>query len=194
MSEENEKQPEYDLKSVKLPYLSGLVMRLFTFLVESPLRIFITPVLFSNAGLTWLRKQRFDEKPTLYPVAFVDVKGTPAEEGLIKEIPHQSVDTDNGFHFNTIQDYNTAYQEGRIEPLEVANRLLEAVDSSDKAAKPLRAFIAVDREDVLRQAEAATKRIKNGERKPMAIRRQTTPVKPDRSLYMIPRSFLLARF
>ena len=164
MSEQTDKQPEYDLKSVKLPYLSGLVLRFFAFLVESPLRFLITPILLRNAGLTWLRKQRFDEKPTLYPVTFVDIKGTPAEDSLIKEMPYQSAVSDTGFHFNTIQDYNGAYQEGKIEPLEVADRLLEAIDSSDNAVKPLRAFIAIDREDFLRQAEAATKRIKNGEK------------------------------
>ena len=49
----------------------------------------------------------------------------------------------------------------------MAHRVLEAIESSDAATPPLRAFIAVNRKDVLRQARAATQCIQNGQ--PLSI-------------------------
>ena len=54
-------QVRYDLKSVKLPYLAGLPLRLFVGLLEGPLRGLLIPSLFESAGLAWLRRQHFDE-------------------------------------------------------------------------------------------------------------------------------------
>jgi len=54
----------YDLKSVQLPYLSGLPLRLVVGLLESPLRGLLLPNLLESAGVTSLRKQHFDEDPT----------------------------------------------------------------------------------------------------------------------------------
>ncbi|PIZ26200.1 MAG: amidase, partial [Chloroflexi bacterium CG_4_10_14_0_8_um_filter_57_5] len=59
-------------------------------------------------------------------------------------------------------DYAEAYREGKITPEDVAHRVIEAIVTSNAAEPPLRAIIAMDREDVLRQAREATKRIKAG--------------------------------
>ncbi len=67
-----------------------------------------------------------------------------------------------GFRFSTVQDYARAYREGKITPEDVAHRVLEAVVSSNAAEPPLRAIIAMDREDVLRQAREATLRFQEG--------------------------------
>ncbi len=62
---------EYDLKSVKLPYLAGGALKLFASLVEGPLQSALIPSLFESAGLTWLRKQHFEEAPTYLPFHYV---------------------------------------------------------------------------------------------------------------------------
>ena len=41
--------------------------------------------------------------------------------------------------------------------------MLDAIEASDAAEPPLRAFVAVNRDDVLRQAREATRRIANGQ-------------------------------
>ena len=46
----------YDLKSVKLPYLSGGLLRLFVSLVEGPLGGLLTPSLMQSAGIDRLRQ------------------------------------------------------------------------------------------------------------------------------------------
>lgn len=69
----------------------------------------------------------------------------------------------SGFRFATVQDYARAYRDGKITPEDVAHRVLEAIATSNAAEPPLRAIIAVDREDVLRQARESSQRIKDGQ-------------------------------
>ncbi|MBN2239272.1 MAG: amidase [Dehalococcoidales bacterium] len=158
---------EYDLKSVSLPKLSGIVLRLLVWLMESPLNGLIQNSLLEKAGISWFRKQQFDELPTFYPTydppMHIKEKATP-----LNDIPLTAKKkTEHGFRFNSITDYARKYQEGVTTPLEVAEKFLEAVADSEKGDKPLRAFIAIDRENVLKQAEESTQRYKQG--KPLSI-------------------------
>ncbi len=162
MSRQVNPQTEYDLKSVKLPRLSGLPLRLLVSIMESPLSGLLSPGLLRNAGLESLRKQTMDEPPTLYPVAASVEIASENEQVPENELPAQPASNVPGFRFNTTRDYARAYREGITTPSDIAHKLLEAIGDSDSPDRPLHAFIAVDREDVLRQAEEATERFKNG--------------------------------
>lgn len=162
MKNKTPQDPVYDLKSVKLPYLSGGMLRLFVQLVEGPLRSLLIPGLFKSAGITWLRKQHFDEPPTLQPVNYpgpiaVEPRAVPQHEW-----PSTPSLPGLGFRYSTVQDYARAYREGKITPENVAHRVLEAVVSSNAAEPPLRAIIAMLSEDVLKQARESTRRIQEG--------------------------------
>lgn len=153
---------EYDLKSVKLPYLAGASLRLFARLVEGKLGGLITPSLMNSAGVTWLRRQHYDEPPTLQPLYHTGrleqgPSATPADEW-----PAGSPAGGPGFHFATVADYAQAYRDGTTTPEAVAERALEAIRVSDEADPPLKAMIAVNREDVLRQARESTQRFQAG--------------------------------
>jgi Asp-tRNA(Asn)/Glu-tRNA(Gln) amidotransferase A subunit family amidase len=152
----------YDLKSVKLPYLSGGLLRLFAALVEGPLGGLLIPSLFESAGINWLRKQVIDEPPTIMPIHYADATADQSLSVPEKEWPRASAINTNGFQFATVFDYAKAYRDGRTTPEEVAAKLLDAIDSSNSSAQPLRAMIAVDRADVMKQAREATERIKDG--------------------------------
>ncbi len=151
----------YDLKSVKLPYLAGGVLKLFASLVEGPLSGLITPSLLESAGITWLRKQVFDENPTHHPIHFVGALQTEASAVPEKEWPREASHT-NGFQFVSIFDFAKAYRDGTTTPEEVAKKVLSAIRNSDKGDKPLKAFIAVNQDEVMRQARESTIRIKAG--------------------------------
>ncbi|MBK8780401.1 MAG: amidase [Anaerolineales bacterium] len=151
----------YDLKSVKLPYLAGGVLKLFASLVEGPLSGLITPSLLDSAGITWLRKQVFDENPTHHPVHFVGALQTEASAVPEKEWPHEASHT-NGFQFVSIFDFAKAYRDGKTTPEEVAKNILATIRRSDKGDTPLKAFIAVNEDDVMRQARESAIRIKAG--------------------------------
>ena len=106
---ENEKV--YDLKSVKLPYLTGGMLSLFASLMEGPLRLLLTPSLFESAGLNWLRKQNFDENPTHHPIHFTGALQKGASAVLDSEWP-RNASRIKGFQFASIFDFANAYQNG----------------------------------------------------------------------------------
>ena len=157
---------EYDLKSVKLPYLAGGVLKLFASLVEGPLQSALIPSLFESAGLTWLRKQQIEEAPTYLPIHYVgelQTKDAAIPEAQWPVTPSQT----RGFQFASIFDFAKAYRAGTTTPEDVAKKVLDAIEASDKSDTPLRAFIAVNRDEVMRQARESTERFKAG--KPLSI-------------------------
>ena len=161
MSNNRDATSAYDLKSVKLPYLSGTALRLFVKLVESPMQGLLMPSLLRNAGVTDFRRRHYDEEPTFYPL-YHHYPSTEESDTFSTSISTNTNADRNGFHFRTVQDYARAYREGHTTPTEVAHRFLKALDKSEAADPPLRIFIAVLRDDVLKQAEQATERIRNG--------------------------------
>jgi len=167
MDNKSEQANVYDLKSVKLPYLAGGLLKFFVALVEGPLGGLLAPNLLESAGINWLRKQVVEEAPTPQPIHF---SGAPATKDAAipqREWPKIAAAKASGFHFATVHDYAKAYRDGTTTPEEVAQKVLDAIEASNAADPPLRAFIAVNREDVMKQARAATERIKA--RKPLGI-------------------------
>lgn len=167
MNSERDQKGVYDLRSVKLPYLAGLPLRLFVALLDSPLRALLIPRLWRHAGLAWFREQCLDEPPTLLPIAFEGELASEAGSVPQDEFPGPPVRPGPGFRFATVHGYAKAYREGRSDPEQVAHRVLEAIQTSNAADPPIRAIIAVDREDVLNQAAAAAERIQAG--KPLSV-------------------------
>jgi Asp-tRNA(Asn)/Glu-tRNA(Gln) amidotransferase A subunit family amidase len=162
-----ENKSVYDLKSVKLPYLSGGLLKLFASLVESPLGGLLIPSLLESAGIAWMRKQVIDEAPTHHPIYHTGALATKDAAVPEKDLPRVAAVASRGFHFATVLDYAKAYRDGKTTPEEVAAKLLDAIEASNKATPPLRAVIFCDREDVMRQARESTQRIKAG--KPLSI-------------------------
>lgn len=157
---------QYDLKSVNFPYLAGGMLKLTASLLEGPLQGLLIPNLFETAGITRLRKQHFDEPPTNLPIHYTGVLQTdPASvpEALWPEKPSQG----KGFRFASIHDFAKAYRDGRTTPEEVAKRVLDSIAASDSSNPPIRAFIAINRDDVMKQASESTQRFKEG--RPLGI-------------------------
>ena len=157
----------YDLKTIKLPYVSGGLLRLFVSLVEGPLGGLLIPSLFESAGINWLRKQVIDESPTPQPLHFTGSHADKDSAVPEQEWPESSAVGSRGFHFATVFDYAKAYRDGKSTPEEVAKKVLDAIEASNSSTPPLRAVIAVNREDVMQQAREATQRIKEG--KPVSV-------------------------
>ncbi len=152
----------YDLHSVKMPYLAGPALRFFVALLEGPLGGLLTPGLLKSAGVTWLREQPIDEPPTTAPIHLTGTLSTEAAAVPEAELPQAAAAPGPGFHFATVYDYARTYREGTLTPEAVAAKVLDAIEASNRANPPLRAIIAVNREDVLRQAHEATERIRSG--------------------------------
>jgi len=157
----------YDLKSAKMPYLSGGLLSIFVSLIEGPLGGLLIPSLMKSAGVVWLRQQVIDEAPTHQPIHFTGTLATKDSAVPEKELPQSPIVNSRGFHFATVFDYAKAYRDGKTTPEEVAKKLLDAVEASNASTPPLRAIIAMDRDDVMKQARASTQRIKAG--KPLSV-------------------------
>jgi len=162
MTTEKTQETAYDLQSVKLPYLTGFPLRLMAAVVEGPLRGLVMPSLFQSAGMTDFRKRHYDDPPTFLPLHHAESPARPDARVPESQWPAAPPEPAPGFRFATVHDYARAYREGRTDPEEVARRALQAIRAGDAADPPLRAIIAVDEEDVLRQARESAERIRNG--------------------------------
>jgi Asp-tRNA(Asn)/Glu-tRNA(Gln) amidotransferase A subunit family amidase len=153
----------YDLQSVQMPYLAGSKLKLFLSALDSPARGALLGSLLKQAGVTWLRQQQFDEWPTFEPSAPVREPARQAYTLAPTQWPEQPAHQPDGWNFPTTFDFARAYRQGVTDPVAVAERVLAAITSSDQADPPLRAFIELNKEDVMRQARASAERLRKGE-------------------------------
>jgi Asp-tRNA(Asn)/Glu-tRNA(Gln) amidotransferase A subunit family amidase len=151
----------YDLKSVKLPKLSGTSLRLLTAIMESRFSSLAESSLLDKAGVLRFRTQQYDEPPTFYPTCGPG-NFSVADEYILPALPESPEPASNGFRFNSVTDYARAYREGKITPADIARKFLESASDSDTGGRPLRAFIALNQEDMLKQAEESSERFRKG--------------------------------
>jgi len=157
----------YDLKSVKLPRLTGGGLSIMAGALESGfLRALLMPSMLKSGGITDFRALSPEESPTVFPIAFSDKKAAP-EEGpdlkALNKIEGRAAATP----FRTARDYAAAYKDGKANPEDVAKKALEAIKNADAVNLKLRAFIAVNEGDVMQQAKASAERWKD--RKPLSV-------------------------
>ena len=152
---------QYDLESVKLPRLTGSGLRLFAAALDNAvLRPLLLGNLLKSGGITKLRAMQVNAPPTVHPLAFVaETAVAPPPPDLTAIAPQAAAASP----FQTIHDYAAAYRDGTITPEAVAEKVLAAIAASDEGDTPLHAFIAINREDVMTQARAATQRLQAGE-------------------------------
>jgi Asp-tRNA(Asn)/Glu-tRNA(Gln) amidotransferase A subunit family amidase len=147
----------YDLRSLKLPRLGTSALRVFAAALENPL---VGPMLVhrlkNDAGLSRIGTDKVDEAPTFFPMLSADERATPAlaRSAMPGEPP--------GFRFPGVDDFTRSYREGRTTPELVAERFLAQRDQSERDAPSLKAFIAVDPDDVMAQAKASGARWRAG--------------------------------
>jgi Asp-tRNA(Asn)/Glu-tRNA(Gln) amidotransferase A subunit family amidase len=155
----------YDLKSVKLPRLTGSTLKAFTSLLENPAtRWLLINNLLQQGGILALRDLQIDEPPTFLPPV-PEATEYPAEgQNLqaISDLASIKPAQQKGFNFKTVLDYAEAYRSGETTPEEVAERLLAAIDESQAREPSMSILIAWKRDDLMAQARASTERIKSG--------------------------------
>ena len=156
----------YDLKSVKLPRLKGGMLSLVASLLEHSLTgPLLAGPLLRDAGIGALRRFPSDDAPTWLPrLPFDGPAATATDAPDLASLSARTADwpRPEGLALVTIADYAAAYRAGTTTPLAVAERVLDAITESDRAAPPLRAFISVLRDEVLAQARASTERLATG--------------------------------
>ncbi len=160
-------QTRYDLQTIRLPRLTGNVLRLFVAVIEHPaLRWLLLGRLLSDAGITKLRSLKVQSAPTFFPnLRSPSVAAAHSTDRLLglADLPSVEDSTDAETpRFSRIRDYAIAYRSGGVTPLVVAERVLEAIKRSDEIDPPLRIFIEVQADNVMEQAKQSTQRFQVG--------------------------------
>jgi Asp-tRNA(Asn)/Glu-tRNA(Gln) amidotransferase A subunit family amidase len=156
----------YDLKPTKAPKLRGLGLRMVTALMENAVfRPLLLPGLLKNAGVLAFRKHLSQAAPTNYPLVKpqeAQVRATTQHEAAeaVAATKHES--TSSQFRFSSITDYARAYRNQGVSPEEVGQRIIAAIESSNRVNPPLRAIIKCEAEDIRRQAAESAERLARG--------------------------------
>ncbi|HNS39044.1 MAG TPA: amidase [Promineifilum sp.] len=154
----------YNLSSLDLPKLNGRTLRLFASSLDNGMiRSVLIGQLLKQGGITGLRKKRFTDSPTFYPLAIDEAEAlrdtTPADWDALQE---QVAALPNREPLTSSADYARAYRDRTADPEDVAEAILAAIADSDQGQRPLRAFRATDRADLLTMARASAERLKAG--------------------------------
>jgi len=137
----------YDVKPLRAPRLAGTALRLFAAAVETPgVGAPLRRAMLKAAGIPEFRLIPSDDASIVVPPLPSAESHTPAESSPSSE--------GNAFA--------VAYRAGSTTPEDVAERFLDAVAAGDRSDMPPRAFIAVDRADLLGQARASSLRHREG--------------------------------
>jgi Asp-tRNA(Asn)/Glu-tRNA(Gln) amidotransferase A subunit family amidase len=151
----------YDLKSIRLPRMAGLSLKLFVELVENPATSgLLIRQMLETGGISRLRRIVVDEPPTYRPHAPCDGPLAPADPFDLAPFLGISREPLSGPGQPTVRDYESAYLSGRVTPVEVAGRVIEAI--GDARPPALRAVVACLEEDVMNQARASAERFRQG--------------------------------
>jgi len=145
--------------------LKGPLLRIVAFLMESS--VLLRTVSKHTVSMGKLQHFLIEEVPTFLPRHFPSQE-EPSSAVSVEEIvegvlaSQKAVESSvQGFRFNTIADYHHAYLSGKCTPTDVANRLIAAVEHSNKCHN-LRAIVDILPADVLAQAEASSARYAAG--------------------------------
>jgi len=153
----------YDLKSIRLPRMAGLPLKAFVELVENPATSgLLVRQMLETGGISALRRIAVDEPPTYRPHAPCDgpiSSATPFDQAPFLRTSRESP---SGSGLPTVRDYESAYLSGRVTPVEVAGKVIEAIADSDARPPALRAVVACQEEDVMAQARASAERFREG--------------------------------
>ena len=151
----------YQRNPVTAPTLRGTPLRLFVETLESPLGRSVLRKIASANGLERFREESAGgAPPTQVPLPHPpDIPAAPADPlAMAAEVAGDSAGSRE-----TVARFARAYRSGEASPVGLAERLLGAMER----LRPLRAFIASDRQDVLAQAEASERRHREG--RPISI-------------------------
>ena len=147
----------YDLKSVSLPRLGTGALRILANLVENPVtRGPLIEKVRRDAGISRIKTNVSEDAPTYLPILDADARELPPLNPAVASASAP------GFHFPGVDDFTRAYRERGLNPEQIAERFLERREQSERDAPALKAFISVNRDDVMSQARASTARWRAG--------------------------------
>ena len=145
---------KYELHALNLPKMSGILLKLFTAVVENPIgKAFLINGLLENGGIPKLRKINLQEPPTMFPL-MTDLKPIVKGELLFN-------------HLNRIFFLKKNPPKISVHPIRMTHhpykrlrrKLLKTLNPAILQQIPLRAFSAFNAEEILTASPRFTKKI-----------------------------------
>ncbi|CAN1284568.1 Fatty acid amide hydrolase [Linum perenne] len=173
---------KYEQEVIKAPRLSGVKLKLFSWILESPLfgSLIVSHVKKQNNMTELLQNTDIPETPMFKPefppqepepgVYIMDELGTPEERvaSALKCLPDynpvHSLDeiSVKSFRYWKIRDYAHSYRSKLVTPSIVAENIILALKDFDGKSPPCPLLISSDVEDIRKQAAASTQRFSEG--------------------------------
>ncbi|KAG0470407.1 hypothetical protein HPP92_017107 [Vanilla planifolia] len=172
---------KYQPQNIKAPHLMGLALKLFVWLVESPLigSIILSAMKKRNNVNHLLRNTEIPEKPMFRPEFPPPVPETGIESFDEDQEPIERVgkalgclvpyDPSQRFHDDSppflywrIRDFAYAYRSKRATPSAVAEHIISVVEEYNSKKPPMPLLISFNAEEVRKQAAASTQRFEKG--------------------------------
>ena len=152
----------YDLRPISAPRASGFALRVLTAVVENPvLGTLVAGKMLRDAGVDQLRRTDAGREP-LPPTHPVDRAARGSDPDAQEPADVDVLGESGRLGGETVADFRAAYDEGRTDPVEVAERFLDAWKASEARLPPLRAMLRVDPDDVRSQARTCAERLRSG--------------------------------
>ncbi|URD89565.1 Amidase [Musa troglodytarum] len=168
--------------NVKAPRVAGLLVKIFVWILESPILGWIVLYMLKKDNLVQrLVSVAEIQEPPLFTathssediseqsVTPVKPNLSPAERvqeaaSCLPPCLDSSSFSDSASQFKrpTIRDFFRAYKSGEPTPLEVARRFLAAAKETEDPKLHMAFFISYSHEDILRQAEESSRRYRRG--------------------------------
>lgn len=176
----------YDLKTPSFPQLTGKGLKISASIMNTPfLQGVIAPRLLRDAGISEFRTLEFNEDPCYTPIQAFGVNHTEEryDPGVllteIEAVPWKRATVPHA----GVREYAEAYRSGRIDPVEIAARIVKTACKCDSGTRSMNIFIAMDEEDIMAQARASRERLQQG--KPLGIL-DGVPVAVKDELHQVP--------
>lgn len=153
----------YQRADIRAPRLAGAMLKMVAPLAESSVTgALIRRQMLAEAGIPAMHNLALTQAPSVAPdLPRCGTLDAGAAGVLVLEGEPEPANTE-GYQFETADAFAAAYRAGTTTPMEVAERLLTAVDQSERYETPFRFLIAQQAEDVRTQARASQARWKEG--------------------------------
>ncbi|KAF2072866.1 hypothetical protein CYY_005814 [Polysphondylium violaceum] len=155
----------YDLVSLEAPRLYGLLLKSTVYLAESGLlnNAFLN-TLYKKNKFNLIGTSNIDCMPLLYPLVPPQESNsefrytTYTSDEFIKDLNIIDIYQGKRKDINSSMDYYNAYKSGKTNPLIIAKKFIDLQKESDQHEPPLKAFIKINSDSIIEQAQASKER------------------------------------
>lgn len=157
---------EYNLvhDAKNIPRLAGKQLLFSKWLGKTSLGNVLKQFAFRKAGLDLLIRIKIPDAPTLFPLPEPHQHRKSYEPVDFDKLIEESIEEpkESSFKFVTILDLTKEYRSHTVTPMQIAQRVIEIINDTEKQNPKLGAIVQHDKDEILKMAAESTKRYAEG--------------------------------